>query len=77
MFIHTKRKENKVQIRVSNRGDKRRTWLISCRLKDYRPWLLHQAISGKKEKGNLQLEGGCGKMRGGERLKKGCVCIGQ
>jgi hypothetical protein len=32
MFIHTKkRKENTVQIRVSNRGGKRRTWLIGCK----------------------------------------------
>jgi hypothetical protein len=34
MFIHTKRKENTVQLRVSNRGDKRRTWLIRCRMQN-------------------------------------------
>jgi hypothetical protein len=32
--------------------------------------LLHQAISRKKEKGNIWLARKCGKMRGGERLKK-------
>jgi hypothetical protein len=32
--------------------------------------LLHQAISRKKEKGNIWLEGKCGKIRGGEMLKK-------
>jgi hypothetical protein len=52
MFIHTKRKENTVQIRVSNRGDKRRAWLISCKLQKNRSCFIRQFLE-KKEKGSV------------------------
>jgi hypothetical protein len=48
MFIHTKRKENTMQIRVSKRGGKIRTWLIGSKKIKIRPSVLHQAMpSGK------------------------------
>ncbi len=44
MFIHTKRKENTMQIRVSKRGGKRRTWLTGYKEVKRKLPVLHQPL---------------------------------